>query len=86
MQTPRELGREGKGDDDEEGEGGGEGQTAGGTALAALFVKQSRERLPLGGKLCPAFLHASWLLFTNVSNANFVISFSCQRILEPINI
>lgn len=61
-------------------------KAAGGTALAALFVKQSRESLPRGGELCPASLHASWLLFTNVSNANFVISFSCQRILEPINI
>lgn len=86
VQTLRELGRGGKENDDEEGGGGREGETAGGTALAALFVKQSREILPLGGKLCPASLHASWLLFTNVSNANFVISLSCQRILEPINI
>lgn len=43
VQTPRELGREGKENDDGEGGGGREGKTAGGTALAALFVNSQEK-------------------------------------------
>lgn len=52
VQMLRELGREGKANDDEEEGGGREGETAGGTALAAVCktVKRNpssgREALP----------------------------------------